>query len=145
MKDKLQNSFLVTAYKEFKLLFAIVAVWAIGTLWFALHSREEFPFLLFGMYSLKEEAKPEYITYTLVVDGKELIYADYRDARRELLVSAVSNNAAGNTLAAERFQLWVKQTTGGKPFEIVQRKYRYNDKGQPVNTHTQIVYPYDIL
>ncbi|HLP52603.1 MAG TPA: hypothetical protein VK154_17060 [Chitinophagales bacterium] len=141
----IQNTFIYKAYREFKLLFAIVGVWAIGTLWFALHSREEFPFLLFGMYSLKEEARSEYETYSVVVDGKELVYADYRDARRELLVSAVSNNAARNTLAAERFQLWVKQTTGGKPFEIVKRKYSYNDKGQPVNTYTQIVYPYDIL
>lgn len=140
-----KHTFLYKCYREFKLLFVIVVIWAVGTVWFALHSREEFPFLLFGMYSLKEETRQEYETYSLIVDGKELLYADYRDARREMLQSTISNVNANTPLTNEPFLHWIKQTTGNKPFQIIKRRYSYNDRGQPVNTYTQIIYPYDIL
>ena len=83
--DLLKNTFLFRVYREFKLLFVMLIVFMVGTLWFALKSREEFPFLLFGMYSLKEEAQEEYIAYSIVVDGNEIIYKSMSDAQRELV------------------------------------------------------------
>ena len=139
-----QHTFLHKAYREFKLLFAMVAVWAVGTLWYALHSHEEFPFMLFGMYSLKQEAKPEYTQYALITaDGKEFIYANLKDPQRELLQHGMVQ-VVTDTNAAPAFSKWVRQhITGGQTFTIVQRNYTYNAIGHPVNTSTQQVYPYD--
>lgn len=141
----IQNTFLYKTYRGFKLLFAIVVVWAVGTLWYALHSHEEFPFLLFGMYSLKQEAKPEYTQYALITDdGKEFIYANLKDPQRELLQQGIANSSS--TQATPEFVAWVKRTaTKGQPFKILLRHYTYNDNGQPVNTSTQIIYPHDEL
>lgn len=141
----IQNTFLYITYRDFKLLFAIVVVWAVGTLWYALHSHEEFPFLLFGMYSLKQEAKPEYTQYALITDdGKEFIYANLKDPQRELLQQGIANSSSIE--ASPEFVAWVKRTaTQGQPFKILLRRYAYNANGQPVNTSTQILYPHDEL
>ncbi|MFM2307654.1 MAG: hypothetical protein RLZZ367_2323 [Bacteroidota bacterium] len=142
----IQNTFLYKTYRDFKLLFAIVVLWAVGSLWYALHSHEEFPFLLFGMYSLKQQAKPEYTQYALITDdGKEFIYANLKDPQRELLQHGIANTADA-TQSSPEFVAWVKRTTTkGQPFKIVLRRYTYNAKGQPVETSTQIVYPHGEL
>ena len=92
----LENAFLFRLYREFKLLFGIAVVFLFGTLWFALKSHEEFPFLLFGMYSLKEETQEEYLAYSIVVDGEEIVYRNMNDAQHELIATSLSNTVAVN-------------------------------------------------
>lgn len=144
-----KNTFLHKAYKEFKLLFVIVCVWALGTLYFALKSREEFPFLLFGMYSLKEEARAEYVTYSVVVDGSEIVYENMPDAEKELMATSVGNaadllNNGRSTVANTGFINWVKRYAArGKPLEIYRLTCHYNVNGQPLIKKRTLLYPHD--
>ncbi len=139
-------SFLFRLYRDFKFMFFVVLIWAVCTLWFALKSHEEFPFLLFGMYSLKEEEQQEYIAYSVVVDKQEVIYGDLGDTRRELVNTTLAHaaNLPGNPLADAKFIKWYKRyTAGGKPLEIYRLTCLYSKTGEPLIKKRQILYPYD--
>lgn len=142
----IRNTFLFKVYHKFKLLFVLVVVWAIGTLWFALKSREEFPFLLFGMYSLKEPAKEEYTTYSIVVDEKEIVYSEMNDAQHELVATSLSNTASSgkNPLATAGFTNWIKRyTADNKPMEIYKLTCLYAQDGKPLIRKRELIYPHD--
>ena len=74
-------------------MFAVIAVYILGILYYAARQREEFPFLLYGMYSLKEKPQDAYIAYAVKVDDTEIKYARLRDAQRELITTTLSNAA----------------------------------------------------
>ena len=141
----LRNTFLFKVYREFKLLFVVVIVFMVGTLWFALKSREEFPFLLFGMYSLKEEAQEEYIAYSIVVDDNEIVYKNMNDAQRELVSTALSNTVAiKNPLSNTGFANWLKRyTADNKPMEIYKLTCLYLLNGKPQIKKRELIYPHD--
>lgn len=144
--EMLRNTFLFKTYHEFKLLFVVSLIFIFCTLWFSLKSHEEFPFLLFGMYSLKEESQDEYISYSVVLDGKEIIYKEMNDAQHEL-VSTTLNNAVSiklNPLVSSVFTNWIKRyTTGNKPLEIYKLTCLYSQEGQPLIKKRELIYPHD--
>jgi hypothetical protein len=88
----LENTFLYRLFRADKFLFIAVLFYGAGIAYYALKQREEFPFLLYGMYSLKEKPQAVYTTYTLEGGGQEIKYAKLRDARRELISSTLSNS-----------------------------------------------------
>lgn len=143
---ELQHTYLFRLYNEFKLLFAVVVILILGTTYFALKSREEFPFLLFGMYSLKEESQDEYIAYSIVVDGKELICGNMRDAEVELVETTLSNTVSlnANPHATTAFGNWLKRYTAeGKAMEIYKLTCLYEQEGKPVIQKRELIYPHD--
>lgn len=143
--ELLKNTFLYRLFKEFKLLFAVVVAWAIGTLYFALKSHEEFPFLLFGMYSLKEPSQTEYLAYSLVVDGKELVYQTMPDAQKELVATTVGNVAGGKQglMNNTAFINWIKKyAANGKPIQVYRLSCEYTTGGAPVIKKRELLYPY---
>jgi len=143
----LKNAFLFRLYREFKLLFGIALVFLFGTLWFALKSHEEFPFLLFGMYSLKEETHEEYLAYSIVVDGEEIVYRNMNDAQHELVATSLSNTVAVNIpLSNTGFINWLKRySSGNKPMEIYKLTCLYTQEGQPLVRKRELIYPHDEL
>lgn len=143
---ELQHTYLFRLYREFKLLFIVVLIFILGTTYFALKSHEEFPFLLFGMYSLKEKDQGEYIAYSVVVDGKELIYANMRDAEVELVETSLSNafSLKSNPVATPAFANWLKSyASGDEPMEIYKLTCLYTQQGKPLIKKRELIYPDD--
>ena len=68
-----------------RLLLVMLALYALGILFGIRYSREEFPFFLYGMYSLKEEAQPVYTSYAVFIDGKEVKTSSLPDLQKELI------------------------------------------------------------
>ncbi len=141
----MKNTFLFRVYREFKLLFVGAIIFIVGTLWFALKSREEFPFLLFGMYSLKEEAQEEYIAFSIMVDGSEIVYKNMYDAQCELVSTSLINTlAVNNPLSNKGFTEWLKRyTTGGKPMEVYKLTCMYLPDGKSQIKKRELIYPHD--
>jgi len=139
---EVKNTYLFRLASEFKLLFTVAVVWLLGTMWFALKSHEEFPFLLFGMYSLKEKSKAEYTAYSIVVNGKEIVYNDLRDAQRELVLGSLSHQT--NPLADAAFMNWMRAyTANGGPLEIYKLTCLYSQEGKPLIRKRDLIYPHD--
>lgn len=133
------QTYLYKLFKNFKWLFVVVVVWAIGTLWFALKSREEFPFLLFGMYSLKEEPQTEYITYTLLVNGNEVRFNQIPDAKRELVFGWLMH--LENAPADSSYLLSLSNYVAKKGRVEVYKLYcSYSAKGEPAVIQRQLIY-----
>src|SRR5688572_7538046 len=90
-----KNTFLFRLFNADKKLLAVIAFFASGTLYCVFNCNtflftrrcEEFPFLLYGMYSLKAEAQETYTAYSFVIDGKEVNYSKLKDSQRELITS----------------------------------------------------------
>jgi hypothetical protein len=87
----MERLFLYRLFKADKLLFACICLYILGVLYYALRQREEFPFLLYGMYSLKEEPKSTYTTYSIELAGQEIKYAKLRSTQRELITSTITH------------------------------------------------------
>lgn len=126
----IQHTYLFRLYMELKLLFVSVCIFILATSWFALHSREEFPFLLYGMYSLKEEATETFTTYSILVDGKELKYADMHDTREELISSLIRELDSPATETKEEW-LCNKISSSAKQIQIYKLTCIYSVDGLP--------------
>src|SRR3954465_11714962 len=94
-----KETYLSRLYKADKKVFALVALFILGTVYCIINCNtflfskrcEEFPFLLYGMYSLREEPQPTYTSYSLVIDGKEVNYSRLKDSQRELILSPLEH------------------------------------------------------
>jgi hypothetical protein len=140
----MQNTYLFQLFRDFKLLFFMACGLIAGTLWFALKSHEEFPFLLFGMYSLKEESKEEYIAYSILAGGKEIVYDQLHDTEKELIETAAGNIVwQRDPITTTGFANWLRTHTGNKPVEIYRLTCIYTRQGQPLVKKRELVYPYD--
>ena len=142
----MKDSFIFQLYRDFKLLFVVVLGLVFGTLWFALKSREEFPFLLFGMYSLKEDGQNEYTAYSIVMGEKELVYNDMKDAEQELIETSLGNAAAlkGDPLKTTGFANWLKKYTNKRgPLEIYKLTCLYTEDGKPLIRKRELIYRND--
>lgn len=108
--DFLHNTWLYRMWQTDRKLLAMVALYIGGTIWFALRQHEEFPFLLYGMYSLKEEPKETYTTYAIRIDGKEVRYTATWDLEKEMitapLLHAVSDFENGKLTKEQMQQLY---------------------------------------
>ncbi len=150
----LENTWLYRIWRTDKILFAVVVLYLAGILWFVRYQREEFPFLLYGMYSLKEEAQPSYTSYMLKIDGKEVYYTKLWDLEKELitapLLHAVSLRDKGELTKSEmnRVNAWLFRYTAdmrminNNTFEVYQLTCRYNEKGDVEIIHQQLLTEY---
>ena len=144
--ETLRSTFLYTLYREFKLLFVIALDFLLGTTWFALHSREEFPFLLFGMYSLKETKQPEYVAYTIVIEGKDIVYDNLPDAKQELVATSLANTVSldTNSLDNAAFTNWLNRYAANEEsLEIYKLTCAYTLNGTPQIIKRERLYPHD--
>ncbi|HWB63594.1 MAG TPA: hypothetical protein VG603_08810 [Chitinophagales bacterium] len=85
--ELIKNTWFGQLYANSKWLFALVCIYGLGILYYAAHQREEFPFLLYGMYSLKVGPSPTYTAYSIELGEQEIKYIKLRDAQREMIGS----------------------------------------------------------
>lgn len=150
----LENTWLYRMWRTDKILFAVIVFYMAGILWFVRYQREEFPFLLYGMYSLKEEAPPSYTTYLLKMDGREVYYTKLWDLEKELIISplsrAVSLSDQGELSKQEmnRIYAWLfrymgdMRMIGNNRFEVYRLTCGYNEEGKVEIIHTQLITDY---
>src|SRR3954470_5101115 len=114
--QKLTDTFLGRLYKADKKVFALIVIFIAGTLYCLINCNtflfskrcEEFPFLLYGMYSLREEQQPTYTTYSLFIDGKEVNHSRLKDSQRELILSPLAHLPANiDSTELLRFKQWL--------------------------------------
>lgn len=154
MKQWILNSYLARLYSEFRVLFVVVLLLVTGTAYHALKSSEEFPFLLYGMYSLPEKPKTDFIAYSIILEGKEVLYASLWDAQRELIQSPLSHLApeiAVGTLSSateDQFKAWLfryasdMRMTEKNTMEVYQLSCTYNMDGMPSVTDRKLLFSY---
>ncbi len=135
----IQHTYLFRLYAEFKLLLVVVCIFVLATTWFALHNHEEFPFLLYGMYSLQEGANETYTAYSILVDGKELKYADMRDTREELISSLIRELDSPATEVKEDW-LCNKISSTAKQIQIYKLTCNYSADGSSHVLQKQLMY-----
>jgi len=150
----LKNTFLFRLFGKDKLLFAVIAIYITGVLYYTLRQREEFPFLLYGMYSLKEPGKDRYTTYSVEVDEMEIRYGKLRDAQRELITTTMENaipllqQGKLSNADAANFKAWLMRycldmrLSGDNKMNIYKLTCAYNDKGQAKILNKELVYSY---
>jgi hypothetical protein len=151
----LKKTFLYRLFKADKLFFGLVGLYILGVLYHALRQREEFPFLLYGMYSLKESSQPNYTAYSIVLDSQEIRYAKLRDAQRELITSTLSQTVPmmeEGKLSAEqtsKYETWLMNYTadmrmaGDNLMHVYRLTCAYDDKGRAKVLKKELVYTYD--
>lgn len=152
--DFLKNTFLVRLFQKDKLLFGVIVIYMAGILYQVRWQREEFPFFLFGMYSLKEKPKDAYIAYSINVDGQEIKYSKLRDSQRELITSTIGNVAplleAGkmDTANANAFKWWLMKycldmrMAGDSKMDVFKLSCNYDTAGQIKILKKELIYSY---
>jgi len=150
----LKNTFLVRLFNKDKLLFGLIAVYILGVLYYVSRQREEFPFLLYGMYSLKEKPRETYSTYSIQVDDQEIKYGKLRDSQRELITSTLDNAIpliVDRKLSAEdetKFKAWLMnycmdmRMAGDSKMDIYKLTCDYDSSGQVKVLKKELVYSY---
>jgi len=119
----IENTFLTKLYRTDKILFAVVIIFCLGILYGCRLSREEFPFLLYGMYSLKEEPKQFYNSYAVEIDSQQISLADLSDSKKELIMTTIANAAqlydAKELRQIEQYELtqWVYALYHSSPYK----------------------------
>lgn len=149
--DKL---YLVKLFKSDKLLFAIVALYIMGILYGIARSREEFPFLLYGMYSLKEAPQDAYTTYEVQIAGQKVDYDHLWDSQGEMIKGPLLHYAAltagRDSVTDAQFTRWlfsyaadmrlIEQNT----MQVYRLTAAYNANGIPSVTNRQLLFNYDV-
>jgi hypothetical protein len=156
---KYDQLYLVRLYKEERKVFALVIVFIMGTLYcifncntFLFTKRcEEFPFLLFGMYSLREEPQQTYTTYSLVIDGKEVNYSRLKDSQRELILSPLSHLSSSiDSADFKRYKEWLFRYSVDmrgletNRMDVYKLTCAYRANGTPEILKKELVYTYAI-
>lgn len=149
--DKL---YLVKLFKTDKLLFGLVTLYLLGILYGVARSREEFPFLLYGMYSLKQEPKTAYTAYEVEIAGHPVDYDHVWDSQGEMIQGPLRHYAAltsGRDSATDlRFKRWLFTYAADMRMieENVMQVFRitatYNASGIPSVTNRELIFNYDV-
>jgi len=152
--DFLKNTFLFRLFQKDKLLFGVIVIYIAGILYQVRWQREEFPFFLFGMYSLTEKPKDTYTAYSISVDDQQIKYAKLRDAQRELITSSLDNavpllqSGKLDTVDANAFKLWLMRycldmrMTSDSRMDVVKLSCNYDTTGQIKVLEKELVYSY---
>ena len=150
----LKNTFLFRLFRQDKLLFAFISVYILGICYYALRQREEFPFLLYGMYSLKEKPQDSYTTYSIKIDDTEIKYAKLRDSQRELITTTLDNAASlieQDKLSAadeNNFKKWLMnycldmRMPSDSKMDVFKLSCNYDSLGQIKVLKKELVYTY---
>ena len=152
--ELLKNTFLFRLFARDKLLFGVMVIYMAGVLYYALRQREEFPFLLYGMYSLKEKPLETYSTYSIWVDGQEIKYARLRNSQRELISTTVAHAiplVLDGKLSSEdeaKFKAWLMnycldmRLVGDSKMDIYKLTCGYDPTGQVKVLKKDLIYSY---
>lgn len=160
--ERFENTYLFRLFRADKKLFAVIVFFMTGTLYcvFNCHTFlftkrcEEFPFLLYGMYSLPVEAQKTYTTYSFVIDGKEVNYSKLKDSQKELITSPLlhaiplMDSIEANKEKVNRLKQWLfrysvdmrgLETNG---MEVYKLTCAYNKSGLPEVLKKELLYTY---
>lgn len=150
-----EQLYLFRLFAYSKTAFLCLMLYIAATLYHALKSREDFPFLLYGMYSLPEKKKDLHTVYEIVIDGKQVIYSDLWDTQRELIQSPLYAYALlleNGQLAEEQmrqFKSWLyryctdMRMTDNNVMQVYQLVCTYNTDGKPEVTQRKLLFTYD--
>lgn len=160
----LKSTYLYRLFTTDKKLFALVSIYIACVLFcifncltFLVSKRcEEFPFLLYGMYSLREEPQQTYTTYSFVIDGKEVNYSKLKDSQRELITSPLihaiplMDSTDANTEKVNRFKEWLFRYSVDmrgletNKMDVYQLTCAYNENGNPQVIKKELLYKYEL-
>jgi hypothetical protein len=152
--EKQESFFLLRLFRIDKVLFAAVCLYITGVLYHALKQREEFPFFLYGMYSLKVPPQPNYYTYSITIGGQEIKYAKLRDAQKELIESSLEHAVPmmqAGTLSKDdelKFKRWLMnycldmRMPGDNTMNVYRLSCSYNAAGQIAVDKRELIYTY---
>ena len=160
----LETTYLYRLFIADKKLFALITIYVAGVLFcifncntFLFFKRcEEFPFLLYGMYSLREEPQHTYTTYSFVIDGKEVNYSKLKDSQHEPITSPLihavprmdSANAHGEKVTSLKewlFRYSVDMRGLEKnTMDVYQLTSAYNNEGSPHIIKKELLYKYEL-
>lgn len=152
--ELIKNTFLYRLFRKDKLLFAVITIYMAGVLYHAIKQREEFPFFLYGMYSLKENPQKAYIAYSINVDDQEIKYARLRDSQRELISSTLSNavpllqEGKLSKVDENKFKLWLMnycldmRMPSDSKMDVYKLSCDYDSAGQIKVLNKELVYSY---
>ncbi len=154
----LKLTFLFRLWVTDKKLFTVVLLYIAGILFcifncntFLFSNRcEEFPFLLYGMYSLKEEPRETYSHYIISIDGKILQGSPLSDSRYEL-VNSVIEHVEGMDIPLEEKQRkrdsvlrWLESYVPGENrIAVFRNTVAYNSAGEQEPLHTELLFTND--
>ena len=116
---KLKNIFLFRLYQTDKALFVFLFLYMAGLAYGWRLDREQFPFLLYGMYSLKEKPKDSYNTYTIEINNNEIKSYDLLNPKKETVFTTTSHfseliESEANTTNKQSFYKWLLRYTDKK-------------------------------
>ncbi len=160
----LKATYLYRLFNADKKLFALVSVFIAGTLYCIINCNtflfakrcEEFPFLLYGMYSLREEPQQTYTTYSFVIDGKQVNYSKLKDSQRELITSPLihavplMNSTEANAEKVNRFKEWLFRYSVDmrglekNTMDVYQLTCAYDKEGSPHIIKKELLYKYEL-
>lgn len=155
-KMNLSETFLYRLFKADKLLFAIGVIFILSTCYCAIRRTEQFPFLLYGMYSVKVPPEPAYYAYSITIGGQEIKYAKLRDAQRELISTTLENTLElidSGKISKEdeiKFKNWLmdycidRRMTGENMMDIYRLTCTYDNQGRIKVTDKKLVYSYAV-
>jgi hypothetical protein len=157
--QKLNCTYLALLYKADKKVFALISFFILGTLYciincntFLFSNRcEEFPFLLYGMYSLREKPQEIYTTYSLVIDDKEVNYSKLKDSQRELILSPLEHLDDGiDSTKFKPFKEWLFRYSVDmrgletNKMDVYKLTCAYKEDGSPQVLKKELFYTYVI-
>ncbi len=152
---KKEQLYLFRLFSYSKTAFVLLILFAGITLYQSLKSREEFPFLLYGMYSLPEKKKDLHTTYEIVIDGKQVIYSDLWDTQRELIQSPLYAYASLITEGKlteqqlRQYKSWMyrycadMRMTENNVMQVYQLDCVYSADGKPEIKQRKLLFTYD--
>jgi hypothetical protein len=150
----IEKLFLYKLLKADKALFVAVCLYLLGILYYAVHQREEFPFLLYGMYSLKEEPKSSYMTYSIELEGQEIKYAKLRSVQREMISSTLNlaipliEKGKIDSIDELKLKKWLMDYSGDmrllgqNKMDVYRLTCNYNEAGKIQVLKKQLIYTY---
>lgn len=152
--NRWKDTFLTRLFRTDKAVFVVVMIYLAGIAYGWRLDREEFPFLLYGMYSLKEEPKKSYNTYLIEANGKEIQQHWLLNPKKELMITTTAhvmelldggmseknNSAFGKWLVSYGAR---GEERTKKEMKVYQVSCRYDEKGKASVTSKEMVYSYE--
>ena len=150
----LKNTFLFRLFRQDKLMFSVIIIYMACVFYHILKQREEFPFFLYGMYSLIEKPQDTYVAYSIKVDDTEIKYSKLRDSQRELITSTLGNAVPlleeGKLSPEEvsRFKNWLMnycmdmRMISDSKMDVFKLSCNYDSAGQIIVLKKELVYSY---
>jgi hypothetical protein len=139
----MKNTFLFRVYAQSRFLFSLAVIAIAATLYCAAIRTEQFPFLLYGMYSTIDCGYGEYATYSLEIGGKEIAVTTMCDAKQELVGTTMANAMGAENWMETREALagWLKRYTGGRgEVKIYKLQCVYTAEGKLLVKKRELLY-----